>query len=255
MISRAAAISFFLSAACAFPQARFEIASVKPSRLSGEGRYRETISANPGTLIMHNVSLKSAFQWAYRMKEYQVSGPAWLGDERYDISAKAAVTTDEEQIHAMLQNLLTDRFKIALHHEKKDLPTYMLLVAKNGPKLASGNPDGKSVLQPKRIGLAARDTSLSEVADFLTQMATRMNLPPVVDMTGLAGRYNFTVDATGFMQSVVGDRQGNVAPEPLAIVTGVQEILQDQLGLRTELRKAPTDVLIVDQAEKLPTEN
>jgi len=255
MISRAVAISFFLSAACIFPQARFEVASVKPSKLSGEGRNREITTATPGTLTMHNVSLKSALQWAYRMKEYQVSGPAWLGDERYDISAKAAITAGDEQLRAMLQNLLADRFKIVLHREKKDLPTYMLLVAKNGPKLAPGNPDGKSVLQPKGIGLAAQDTSLSEVADFLTQMAIRMNLPPVVDMTGLTGRYNFAIDGTGFMQSVVGDRQGNVPPDPSAIVIGVQEVLQDQLGLKAELRKAPTDVLIVDQAEKVPTEN
>jgi len=255
MISRAVAISFFLSAAYAFPQAQFEIASIKPSRLSGEGRNRETTNANPGTLTMHNVSLKSALQWAYRMKEYQVFGPAWLGDERFDISAKAADPAGEEQLRAMLQNLLAERFKLVLHHEKKDLSTYVLVVAKNGPKLASGNPDGKSVLQPKGTGLAAQDTSMSEVADLLTQIAIKMNLPPVIDMTGLTGRYNFTIDGSGFIQSVVGDRQGNATPDPSAMINGVQEILQDQLGLKAELRKAATDVLIVDRAEKLPTEN
>lgn len=93
MISRAVAISFFLSAACAFPQARFDVASIKPSRLSGEGRYRENTVANPGTLTMHNISLRSALQWAYRMKEYQLSGPSWIGDERYDIAAKAGSRT------------------------------------------------------------------------------------------------------------------------------------------------------------------
>src|SRR5205814_1780780 len=122
MISRAAAIGFFLAAVCAFSQARFDVASIKPSRLSGEGRNRESTVANPGTLTMHNVSLRSALQWAYRMKEYQVTGPAWIGDERYDISAKAADPVGDEQLRAMLQNLLTDRFKVALHHEKKDLP-------------------------------------------------------------------------------------------------------------------------------------
>src|ERR1700676_1439192 len=154
MLSRAAAISFFLSAVCAFPQARFDVPSIKPSKLSGEGRNRESIVANPGTLIMHNVTLRSALQWAYRMKEYQVSGPAWIGDERYDISAKAAEPVGDEQLHAMLQNLLADRFKMALHREKRELPVYVLLVAKNGPKLAAGNPDGKSVLQPNGMSLA-----------------------------------------------------------------------------------------------------
>jgi len=252
MISRALAISFLLSAAWAFPQSRFDVASIKPSKLSGEGRNRENVTANPGTLTMHNVSLKSALQWAYRMKEYQVSGPAWIGDERFDISAKAAGAAGEQQLRRMLQNLLADRFKITLHHEKKDLPFYALLVAKNGPKLTAGKADGKSVLQPKGMGLAAQDTSLGEVADLLTQIASRMNLPPVVDMTGLKGRFNFTVDGTDLLQSIGG---GNAAPDPSALMVGVLEILQEQLGLRAELRKAPTDVLIVDRAEKLPTEN
>jgi len=252
MISRALAISFLLSAACAFPQARFDVASIKPSRLSGEGRNRENVTANPGALTMHNVSLRSALQWAYRMKEFQVSGPAWIGDERFDISAKAAGPAGEQQLRGMLQSLLTDRFKITLHHEKKDLPFYALLVAKNGPKLTAGKADGKSVLQPKGMGLAAQDTSLGDVADLLTQIASRMNLPPVVDMTGLKGRFNFTVDGTDLLQSIGA---GNAAPDPSALMVGVLEILQEQLGLRAELRKAPTDVLIVDRAEKLPTEN
>ena len=255
MVSRAAAILFFVSATCALSQARFEVASIKPSRLSGEGRNRESTVANPGTLTMHNVSLRSALQWAHGMKEYQVSGPGWIGDERYDISAKAAEPVGEEQLRAMLQNLLKDRFKMTLHHEKKELQVYALLVAKNGPKAKLGNPDGKSVLQPNGImSLTARDTSMTEVADFLTQGATRMlDLPPVIDMTGLTGRYNFTIDGSSFLQSVGGG--GKVAPDPMAIVTGVQEILREQLGLMTELRKAPTDVLIVDRAEKLPAEN
>jgi uncharacterized protein (TIGR03435 family) len=252
MIFRAAAIGFFLSAVCAFPQARFDVASIKSSKLSGEGRNRESVTANPGTLTMRNVTLKSALQWSYSMKEYQVSGPAWIGDERYDISAKAADAAPEQQLRAMLQNLLADRFKVVLHHEKKDLPFYALLVAKSGSKLVRGNPDGASVLEPKGTGLSAKDTSLSEAADLMTQIATRLNLPPIIDKTGLKGRYNFTIDASDFLQSV---RAGNVEPDPNSIVTGVIEILKEQLGLTAELRKGPTDVVIVDRAEKLPTEN
>ena len=129
---------------------------------------------------------------------------------------------------------------------------YALLVAKNGPKLAAGKTDGKSAIEPKGMGLAAQDTSLSEVADILTMIATRFNLPPVIDMTGLKGRFDFTVDATDLLQSLGA---GNVAPDRSAIMVGVSEILQEQLGLRAELRKALTDVLIVDRAEKLPTAN
>ena len=108
-------------------------------------------------------------------------------------------------------------------------------------------------MQPNGLSLTAKDTSMGEVADLLTQMAIRINLPPVVDMTGLSGRYNFIIDPSGLLQSLGGG--GKSAPDPLALVNGVQEILQEQLGLKAELRKAPTDVLIVDRAERLPTEN
>jgi uncharacterized protein (TIGR03435 family) len=252
MLSRVLAINFFLFTACAFAQARFDVASIKPSKLSGEGRNRENVTANPGTLSMHNVSLKSALQWAYRMKEYQVSGPQWMGEERYDISAKASDAAGEAQLRGMLQNLLGDRFKIVLHRERKILPFYALLVAKNGPKLSPGKADGKSVLEPKGTALAAHDTSLGEVADLLTMVATRMNLPYVVDMTGLKGRYNFTVDGSEVLRSIT---DGKIAPDAAAIMVAVSEILQEQLGLKADLRKAPGDVLIIDRAEKLPTEN
>jgi uncharacterized protein (TIGR03435 family) len=181
-----------------------------------------------------------------------VSGPSWIGDERYDISAKAADPVGEPQLAMMLQNLLTDRFKIVLHRERKDLPFYALLVAKNGPKLTRGNADGKSVLQPKGMVLGAQDTSMSDVADLLTQIALRLNLPPVVDKTALKGRYNFTVDGSDMLQSIGA---GNTEPDPSAIITFVSEVLQEQLGLKAELRKAPTDIVIVDRAERLPTEN
>lgn len=252
MVSKAVAVSFILSAAYAFPQARFDVASIKPSKLTGEGRNRENVTANPGTLTMHNVSLKSALQWAYRMREYQVAGPSWIDDERFDISAKAADAAGEQQLRAMLQNLLTDRFKIAVHREKKVLPYYAVLVAKNGPKLAAGKADGKMVLEPKGTTVVAHDASLAEVADLLNQVAARMNLPYVVDMTGLKGRYTFTVDGSELLRSI---SDGRVAPDPAAIMVGVSEILNEQLGLKAELRKAPSDVLVVDRAEKVPTEN
>jgi uncharacterized protein (TIGR03435 family) len=251
-IPRAAAICSLLSAVCAFPQARFDVASIKPSKVTGASRYRESTSANPGSLAMYNVSLKSALQWAYRLKEHQVSGPQWIGDERYDIAAKASDPVGEPQLRAMLQNLLAERFKIVLHREKKILPFYALLVAKNGPKLAAGKADGKSVLQPQGTSLTAHDTSLGEVADLVTMVASRMNLPYVVDMTGLKGRYNFTVDGSELLRSIT---DGKVEPDSAAIMVAVSEILQEQLGLKAELRKAPADVLFVDRAEKIPTPN
>jgi uncharacterized protein (TIGR03435 family) len=241
----------------------FEVASVKPSQLSnpnGERNRRENISADPGSLTMRNVSLKSAIQWAYDVKEVQVSGPEWLGDERYDILAKAATTAGEPQLRQMLQSLLTDRFKMTIHRETKVLSMYALVVDKNGLKLTAGDPAGKTNLQPdgpNGTKLTATDMSIGEIADLLTMGATRMlNLPePVVDQTGLKGRYSFTLDAGAFMQKVTDAVGAGQRPEPDVLINAVQEVLQKQMGLRGELRKAPMDVIIVDRAEKVPVQN
>jgi uncharacterized protein (TIGR03435 family) len=244
-------------------RAEFEVASVKPSQLSnpnGERNRRENITADPGSLTMRNISLKSALQWAYSVNEVQVSGPGWMADERYDILAKAAATAGESQLKQMLQALLTDRFKMTIHHETKVLSMYALMVDKNGLKLAAGDPAGKSNMQPDgpngtKIGVT--DMSIGEIADLLTMGATRMlNLTePVVDQTGLKGRYSFTLDGAAFMQKVTDAIGAGQRPEPDVVINAVQEVLQKQMGLRAELRKAPMDVVVVDRAEKVPVEN
>ncbi len=78
---------------------------------------------------------------AYGVKTYQISGPAWLDTERFDIVAKVPQGATKDDVKLMLQNLLADRFKLTLHREKKDMPMYALLVAKNGPKLKESPPD------------------------------------------------------------------------------------------------------------------
>ena len=239
-------------------RAEFEVASVKRSELSnpnGERNRRESITAEPGSLTMRNVTLKSAVQWAYNVKDYQVSGPGWLGDERYDILAKAATTADEPQLRRMLQTLLADRFKMTVHHETKVLSMYALVVDKNGPKLTAGDPAGKTNMRPDGQKIVVTDTSMAEVADLLSNFATRMNLAePVIDQTGLKGRYNFTLDGAAFMQRVT-EAGTTQLPDPDVVINAVQEVLQKEMGLRGELRKAPADVIVVDRADKVPVEN
>src|SRR5579864_5159273 len=108
----------------------FDVASIHSTKGVGEGRRREKIDINPGTVTMTNVSLKSAIRWAYHVMDYQVSGPDWLGSERFDIAAKAADQASEEQLRAMLATLLTDRFKLSYHRQTKELPAFVLLVAR-----------------------------------------------------------------------------------------------------------------------------
>ena len=92
-------------------------------------------SPDPGQITYSNVSLKQVLTNAYGIKSYQISGPKWLDSERFDIVAKIAMGSTKEQFQMMLQNLLAERFKLAVHHETKELPIYALVVGKGGPKL------------------------------------------------------------------------------------------------------------------------
>jgi uncharacterized protein (TIGR03435 family) len=244
------------------------------------------------------------------VKGFQISGPGWLDSERYDIVAKVPRGATKEQFMGMLQNLLAERFKLTLHREKKDLPMYALVVGKNGPKLkesvddaapkASGpaaddalagaamrkltmGREGFPVLPPGagRAGtmisltsgnahMAANGQSMAGLAEMLSN---QLDLP-VVDMTGLAGKYDFTL--TYAMENGVGLRlPAGIAPPPPAgpppgesgggmpgasapdgqSSPNLFAALQEQLGLKLEQRKGPVDLLVVDHLEKVPVEN
>ena len=118
----------------------FEVAAVKPAEPQPSGMMRVRMSGGPGTpdpgqLTYTNVSLKNVLMNAYDVRGYQINGPNWLDSERFDIVAKIPQGATKEQFQQMLQNLLAERFKLALHHETKELPMYALVVGKGGPKL------------------------------------------------------------------------------------------------------------------------
>ena len=106
----------------AVAQPAFDVASVRASKSGGgEGGWRDDIQTSPDSLIMRNVSLKSAIRWAYHVMDYQVTGPQWIGSDRFDISAKAMGPTSEDQLRLMLQALLAERFKLTLHRDTKEV--------------------------------------------------------------------------------------------------------------------------------------
>src|ERR1019366_1073156 len=112
------------------PAPAFDVASVKASQPGqpgpggGRGR-RDNIQVSPGTVTMRNVSLKSSIRWAWHVSEFQVSGPDWLDSERYEIAGKAPGPATEEQLRLMMQTLLRERFKLALHRQTKELSAYV----------------------------------------------------------------------------------------------------------------------------------
>lgn len=240
-----AALLILLSAH-AFSQ-QFEVASVKPNHIGtagGEHSPRETITATPGSLIMSNVTLQSAIKWAYGLRDFQISGPNWLTSEHYDIAAKAP----EGDQHEMLRDLLKDRFKLIAHLEKKDRPVYALVVAKSGSKLRKSASDADCSLLPSGGELVFRNCSMPDLADKLANRPFKLDLP-VLDRTGLDGRYDFALKLAS------NDNELKHTLEGMDQGPSIFIFFQDQLGLKLESHKSPIDVLTIESVQKLPTGN
>jgi uncharacterized protein (TIGR03435 family) len=236
-------------AICLFAQTpAFEVASIKPNRTD---QANSSIRRGAGQTTMSGVSLRKVTLVAYGIpddREYALSGPDWMGTDRYDILAKYPAGTTQEQFRAMLQNLLAERFHLALHNETRQLPAYALVVAKSGPRLkpAAGFAGGTN----GRPGfLDAKSTTIRKLADLLARMTGQ----PVADETGLAGAYDFQLEWSP-------DETIKLAPDAPPVTTNPNgpslfSALQEQLGLKLEARKGPVEVLVVDRIERTPTEN
>jgi uncharacterized protein (TIGR03435 family) len=233
----------------------FEVASVKANLIGDarENRMREHTDVAPGSLNMRNVSLGSCVQWAYRLSEFQISGPGWLETERFDIVAKASGPVPEDQLRLMLQELLADRFKLAVHRETKTLSVYVLGVGKNGPKFHHSEGEGEgsmdSPANSKVVGVFKK-YSMQDLASLLSRQKMVNGL--VLDETELTGRFDFTLDFTSYVPKDPKDLKNFKADDAMsAIFSAVQE----QLGLKLEAKKRPASILVIDHAERAPTEN
>jgi uncharacterized protein (TIGR03435 family) len=244
-----------MAVACAAAQTQdFAVASVKPSQIGNSGREgseRENITISPTGVIMKNISLRSCIRWAYDMRDYQISGPDWLASQRYDIAAKSEGTVSAGQLRPMMQRLLSDRFELKVRRESKDLPVYAMVIAKKGSKLQPAD-GGESSMAPVGGALVFRNYSMPELAE---RLATRpFTLDRVVlDQTGLGGVFNFSLrfadseaDLKHTMETMdQGDDRNSVW----------LMALEKQLGLSFKALKSPVESLVVEHAEKAPTQN
>jgi len=315
----------------AFPQQTtpptFEVASVKvadpnaQAGRSGPGGMVVRIARgcrrpDPGMVNCTNATLKMMLAQAYEVKNYQIEGPGWLDTDGYDLMAKIPEGVPVQQVPAMLQALLAERFKVVLHKETKALPAYELTIAKGGPKLKEVDPaevaaaaeaaakarEGGALPPPPppppppgAPGAAVRGGPMPAGAfsvrfssDGARTVRGKMSIPqlvnmltnqvgrPVLDKTDLKGTYDieltYLADETDAMQSqmramvaaaaasggggggVGGDapRAASDANTPIATLA---QALQQSLGLKLEAKKAPLEILIIDSASKVPTEN
>lgn len=223
-----------------FPPA-FEVSSVKPAAACcAPGQWRES-QVGEDRIDLRYVTVRYCLALANRVKEFQVFGPSWINELRFDIVAKATEGTRRPQIPEMVQTLLAERFKLQVHHEVREFDVYVIAVGKKGVALQELPPDpgrapgaaiGLSV-SPAGVGrIEVKHGTIASLAGTLSRIVGR----PVVDHTSLAAAYNFDLE---------------YEPQDGASVS----ISIRKLGLTMEARKLPMDAIVVDRAEKVPTEN
>lgn len=218
---------------------QFEVASIKPS--NGDGASASGMNTGQGRVHAVNVTLKRCIMGAYGVGPNQIlGGPDWLESDRFDIIAKAEQPVGDQILMTMMQKLLAERFKLAVHREAKPIKAYVLEVAKNGAKLEKGDGQ-RSQTSNGRGNIVAKNSTMDHFAEVL---ARQMDLP-VVNHSGLDGVYNLKLQWTPDSSRPAKPAEGAVFEGP-SIFTALQE----QLGLRLQAQKVPVDVLVIDHAEK-----
>jgi len=217
---------------------QFEVASVKPS--SADQGSPSGIRTGNGRLDAHNVTLKRCIIGAYSVGPHQIfGGPDWLDTDRFEILAKTEQPiNDDAALMVILQGLLVERFKLALHRETRTIQALVLEVAKSGPKFEktqAAEATTNTSSNKTGISIAARGADM----DAFARILARNTDLPVVNQTGLEGIFNLNLQWTR--------DSANAGP---SIFTALQE----QLGLRLRSQKAPVEIIVIEHAEK-PSEN
>jgi uncharacterized protein (TIGR03435 family) len=223
----------------------FEVTSVKVHH-SGDGSSSSPNLRN-GRLFARNTTFKSILQVAYGLSALQVTGPDWIESDRFDLEAKAPEGVPDSEVKPMLQALLKDRFQLAANVETRELQAYDLVVAKDGLKIFLADDPEHLFKMPPRNGAYSVMTGTAATMDQLANQLASPAGRPVVNRTGLTARYWY---ALGF--SPLSTQSAGAADSSSVDIFAA---LEQQLGLKLESKKESLDVLIVDHAERVPTEN
>jgi uncharacterized protein (TIGR03435 family) len=227
-------------------QPTFAVATIRPSSAEVKFEHDGKTETTPGTLRMQDVSVQTCIKWAYGVQDSQISGPGWIDSDKFDITAKADNPATEQQMKLMLQTLLADRFKLAFHHENKELKAFVLTVAKGGAKVhPASEPNAKPFHQNSANGTVVRSMTIREFGDFIAGPLQK----PVIDETGLTGRYDFVLDFTPYLPDAK-----NMGPDRPDTTSILMAAMEGELGLKLESRKTEVEMMVVDHIEK-PSEN
>jgi uncharacterized protein (TIGR03435 family) len=242
----------------------FEVATVKP--IDPNNSVFVGMSADPSIVSYRNLTLRDAIRGAYKVSDFQIAGPDWMSNVRFQVDAKLPAGAATDQIPEMFQALLEERFKLTWRREPKEMQVYALLVGKDGPKLkpaqllAPGQAmamgtDGKPRAGVVFGGSLSQMTITAPSASLLTLVgvASRFTSRPVVDATGIDGEYDFSL--TFAAETDAGLPQGFEGNPALSEPAPSFFEAVKKYGLRIEPRKETIDMFVITHVEKTPTEN
>jgi uncharacterized protein (TIGR03435 family) len=220
----------------------FEVATIKPSRPDEHGPRYDFRSRRFSVI---HASLSDLLKFAYGLQQSQIAkAQDWVNSENYDISAEPDGEGEPsiKQWQSMVKKLMADRFQLGFHFEKREQTVFVLTVVKTGPKLTGSQSDpsasgGMGFGPPGHFG--ATNATMADIAEALGQGALNR---PVVDQTGLTGRFDLRLTWTPDGSQSATES----ADAPPDFFTAIQE----ELGLKLVSTKAPVDVLIIDHVER-----
>jgi len=229
----------------------FEVATIKPSKPDDQ-RKAFIVQGNQFHII--NQPLTQIISFAFDVQAKQVIGlPEWADTDKFDIDGKpdGEGAPNGKQWKNMIRKLLADRFKLTFHKDKKELSVYVLSVSKTGAKLTRNDSSPNGLPGLFFQGLGKLNVRNALITDFTGLMQSAVLDRPVVDQTGLAGRFDFTLNWTPD-DSQFGGMGAKIPPPtdsadaPPNLYTAIQE----QIGLKLDATKAPADVMVIDHVEK-----
>lgn len=245
------------------PPLTFEVAAIKRAK---PGQTGSGVRQLPGGGVdFKNSTAHSIVTYAYDIRDFQLSSdPGWMSVERYDIQAKAEASgpadprqmtdaqrqTQAAQIRQRVRSLLADRFQLKVRRETKELPVYVLVLAKNGHKLTENKSSVGGSMRINNGTLTAQRMPLQALCHALASQLGR----PVINQTGLDGNFDFKIDWSPDSPPVApGDSpEGASASDPAS--PSLSAALQQQLGLRLESKKGPVETIVIERVSK-PSEN
>lgn len=231
----------------------FEVATIKLSDPNSQGK---GFGGPPGKFQTFNTTLNDLLMFAYQVQIKQiVSAPGWAESDKFNIVGKQDTPgqANEAQTQAMMQKLLVSRFGLKFHMDKKELPAYILTVAKSGPKLktSEGDPNNPSAFFFRQLGdLTFRNITMESFSKWMQTVLDR----PVVNHTDLQGHFDgrlkWNPDESQFAIFGVKVVHSDAPDAPPDLYKAIQE----QIGLRLDAGKPNVDVIVIDHVEK-PSEN